>query len=174
MSYMDIQTIDKQKMDSLTALASTNIAISQAKATLEELKKSESAYIKVREEKVLASIQAMLYESKEITKETSENYTGVQELLKNTKILAQFVVEAHGEFKELVKVFEKASENWDQEVKEVQKELADTRKQIEVSKIQVKNDLESIEKRKKEVQDEERKIKDQRETLERAFARLGK
>lgn len=171
---MEIQEIEKQKMDALRALSETNLEVSKVKKVLEDLKSDESVYIKEREEKVLAKIQTLLDESKEITKETVGNYTAIQDLMKETRILSQFVVEAHGELTELIKTFEETTKDWDAEVKNMQNELAEVRKQLKVEAIQIKNDQDSIEKRKKEVKNEERKVKDQRETLERALNRLKK
>lgn len=171
---MEIQEIEKQKMDALRALSETNLEVSKVKKVLEDLKSDENVYIKEREEKVLAKIQTLLDESKEITKETVGNYTAIQDLMKETRILSQFVVEAHGELTELIKTFEETTKDWDAEVKNMQNELAEVRKQLKVEAIQIKNDQDSIEKRKKEVKNEERKVKDQRETLERALNRLKK
>lgn len=169
---MEIQEIEKQKMDSLRALSETNLEVSKIKAVLETLKKEESAYIKEREEKVLAQIRTLLDESKEITRETLQNYSAINDLSKNTKILAQFVVEAHEELTKLVKVFEETTKNWENEVAGMHKEIAEARKELKVEAQLLKNEQLSIEKRKIEVANQERKVRDQRETLERAFNRL--
>lgn len=171
---MEIQEIEKQKMDALRALSETNLAVSKAKEGLETLKKEQSAYIKEREEKVLAQIRAMLDESKEITQQTYANYCEIQDLATNSSVLAKFLVEAHSELVGLIRVFEKTTEKWEAEVTEMQDELGEARKQIKVDAIQIKNDQEAIESRKKEIKNEERKVKDQRETLERALNRLKK
>lgn len=171
---MEIQEIEKQKMDSLRALSETNMEVSKIKATLETLKREESAYIKEREEKVLAQIREMLDESKAITKETLENYATVTDLSNNAKVLAGFVVEAHKELTKLIEVFEETTQNWENEVAGMHKEIAEARKEMKVEAQLLKNEQLSIEKRKIEVANQERKVKDQRETLERAFKRLKK
>lgn len=171
---MEIQEIEKQKMDSLRALSETNLEVSKIKAVLETLKREESAYIKEREEKVLAQIREMLDESKAITKETLENYAIVTDLSNNAKVLAGFVVEAHAELTKLIEVFEETTKNWENEVAGMHKQIAEARKELKVEAQLLKNEQLTIEKRKIEVANQERKVKDQRETLERAFNRLKK
>lgn len=171
---MEIQEIEKQKMDSLRALSETNLAVSKAKEVLEMLKREQSAYIKEREEAVLAQIRSLLDESKAITKETLENYATITDLSNNAKVLAGFVVEAHAELTKLIEVFEETTQNWENEVAEMHKEIVEARKELSVEAHLLKNEHESVEKRKIAVANQERKVKDQRETLERAFNRLKK
>lgn len=169
---MEIQEIEKQKMDALTALAETNVLVSRSREVFNTLKAEESAYIVEREAKALARIQAVLTESKEVLNETLQNYNALHELANNTAIYSQFLDEAYEEFKKLKENFLLTTQEWESDIKDVEEHLSEVKKQIKIDTIRIKKDQESIERQKKNLKDEERRIKDQRETLERAFNRL--
>ena len=172
MSYMDTQTIDKQKMDSLTALANTNIAISQAKATLEALKSEESAYIQDREQRAVAKIQSILTNSKEVLTESLQNYLSVHELSKTAGEFAQKIQDVYAQFGKLQETFAEATSEWEKEISDSQIILNEIKRLNKIDKIQIKNDQEAIVRQRKLLHDSEVKLASDWGTLERELIRL--
>lgn len=169
---MDIHTIEKQKMESLETLASTNVQVGKVKATLLELKDNETVYIKEREAKVLAQIQTVIDDSEKVLSEAFENYKNIQDLSIQSAEFATFLTEAHAEFKELQELFTEQTKAWNERVKSIEDGFAEMQKDINVDKVQIKNAYEALESRKKELKLERRVLKDERGTLERAITRL--
>jgi len=169
---MDIHTIEKQKMESLQTLADTNVAVGKVKATLLELKDSETVYLKEREVMALAKIQEVIKESEKVLWEAQENYKEIQDLSKASSEFATFLTEVHDEFKLLQNTFTKQTEAWNERVKSVENGFADMKKQINVDRVLIENGYDSIESRKAELKLERKVLKDERGTLERAIIRL--
>lgn len=169
---MDIQTVDNIKMEALKSLAETNLQVSAVKETLSNLKDEESVYIEKREKKVLAQIEEMVTESREILAEAYQNYNTIHDLSKNSEEFSFFLTETYQDFQKLKETFEASTEAWEDNVKETQKGFEQIKNQIKVDKVQIKNDKEAVEKAQKALGVERRKIRDERETLERAIKRL--
>jgi len=169
---MNIETVDKIKMEALKSLAETNIKVSAVKDTLAKLKTEEDVYLKSREKKVLAQIEALVTESREVLAEAYQNYNAVHDLSKDSAEFATFLGEAYQDFQTLQATFETSTEVWKNNVKETQGELEELKKQIKADRTQVDTDKKAIEKAYKVLATDKRRINDDRETLERAIIRL--
>lgn len=163
---------EQEKMNSIKALADTNVKIGEARGVLEALKKEESVYLEEREKKAVEVVDKVLADSKEVLGEVKENYQEVKDLLNSASSFADFLKEAYGSFTGLVEKFSEKSAAWEEEVARQQKEFAGIRQQISNDQVRLKNDREAIEKKEASLLVEKRKIDDQRATLERAINRL--
>lgn len=166
--------LEKEKMDSVRALAETNIQVSQAKTLLFKMKEEEKQYIAEREAVALNSIQKIFDESSEVIKSVRSNYQEVNDILKESRELTKFLTEIHNNFIKLLEEFEKAKLVWNDQVSNVENEFNSIKKEIKIDQITIINDKKSIEKQKVLLIEEQRKINDQRGTLERAVERLKK
>jgi uncharacterized protein involved in exopolysaccharide biosynthesis len=163
---------EKEKMDSIKALADTNVKIGEARGVLENLKKDEVVYLEEREKKAIEVVDKVLADSKEILEEATKNYQGVKDLLNSASSFADFLKEAYISFSSLVAKFSEKSAIWEEEVTRQQKEIADIKQQISNDQVRIKNDQEALQRKEASLVDEKRKIDDQRATLERAINRL--
>jgi len=169
---MDIQTVNKEKMEALESLAKTNLLVSEVKATLANLKIDEEKYLAKRETKALARIEFILEESKKISEDAYKNYNDIHNLSKSSSEYVIFLTEVYDDFLKLQEVFEKKTEAWEENIEIIEKNLEDIKRNIKVDKIQLKNDQDSINTRNKEIALEKRKLRDERGTLERTIIRL--
>lgn len=163
---------EQEKMNSIKALADTNVKIGEARGVLEALKKEESVYLEQREKKAVEVVDKVLADSKEVLKEATENYQEVKDLLNSASSFADFLKEAYSSFTTLVGRFSEKSEIWEKEVARQQEEFAVIRQQISDDRVRIKNDREAIQREREVLSNEKRKIDDQRATLERAINRL--
>lgn len=164
--------LEKEKMDSVRALAETNMQISEAKTLLFKMREEEKAYIASRSNKALTEIQKIFDESSELVQGIRSNYKEVNDVTKEASILTTSLLEARENLTILIKDFEEHSKHWEKQVKEREKVFEDIKKDIKKDQVTIANDKKSIEKQKTLLKEEQRKIEDQRATLERAIERL--
>ncbi len=169
---MEEHTLSKEHMDSVRALADTNIKIGEAKNTLIKLQEQETSYLAEREEKVLSRIQKILDDSKDLLAEAQSNYSKIRELNGTVSSFTEFLKGAYQAFLELLKNFRERNDLWDNKVSEIEKGFEDIKRQIDSDKVRIKNDQDSMERAKASMALERRKIDDDRATLERAIKRL--
>jgi len=170
---MEIYEIEKEKMDSLKALADVNERVSKAVELVEKLKLEESVYIKEREEIAVKKINDVLLESQTVLQEALKNYIIVHDLSKTAASFTEKIEKTYTDFEETKKTFTKFTGVWEKNIAAREEELNEIKKLIKVDRIQVKNDKEALERREKAIKEDERKNKDMRETLERAINRLN-
>lgn len=165
-------TISKEHMDSLKALADTNMKIGEARGTLVKLQEVETGYLVEREAKAVAVIQKVVENSADLLKEVKTNYREVHDLCSVASSFAEFLVEAYGSFSALKTAFDEKSTLWEAQVKEKEAEFAEIRKQIKQDNVLLANDKESLEKAKKALDIDRKKVVADRGEVERAIKRL--
>lgn len=169
---MDIQVIETEKMEALTALANANVEVGKVRETIANLKKEEGDYIAEREKKTLERISEILAESATVLRETLANYGEIHQFAKDATELAGFLAEAYTEFGQLRDTFDEYTKTWEKTMKDQEKQLQDTKNILKVERVQVEKDREAVREAEKKVANDRRKVRDERETLERAIIRL--
>lgn len=169
---MEIEVINKEKMEALEALANANVEVGKVRQTIAQLKSEEGNYIAEREKKTLEQIQVILDESADVLKKAFENYGEIHQFAKDATQLALFLAEAYKEFGDLRDTFEKYVEAWEENMKKQQEKLDETKKLIQIDRTQLELDREGVRAAEKRVALDRIKNRDERETLERAIKRL--
>lgn len=164
--------LDKEKMDSIKALADTNMQISAAKGTLFQLQATETEYLEGREKKAMERIQKVVEDSHLLIKEAKENYQEIVDMSKSAAEVSKSLSSLHESFQKTLLDFEERNVLWGKQIENQQKEIADMRKGLQIEKMNIENDRTFIEKAKASVKLEERKIKDKWAEYERAIIRL--
>ncbi len=164
--------ISKEHMDSLKALADTNVKIGIAKGALQKLEETETSYLEERENKAVLRIQKIFSDSKELIDGIKANYTEVKTLLNTASSFADFLVKAHEAFSGLVDRFNEKSIVWEAKVAEQEDEFAKIRQEIKNDKVRIANDKEALNSREAGLKLLEKKLRDERGTLDRAISRL--
>lgn len=159
-------------MESLQALAETNMQISEAKALLSQIREDEVSYLAEREKKALARIQKIHDESEEIARKTKENYAEVHEICVLASGMVGFVHESHRQLSELAQTLEEKSVEWEKQEEKVLADLAETKKLLYADRIKVQNERKGLENAKKAFAKDVKKLQDDRGTLERAIKRI--
>lgn len=169
---MDETKISKEKMESLRALAETNVKIGEAKNTLLKIKEEEATYLEEREKKATLRIEKIVQESKEIIDTAYKNYKEIQGLLNTVTLFNDFLSEAYDSFSILVKTFDEKNVLLENKISLQEKEIEKQKQNIENDKIRILNDKASIENKNILLEKDRKKITDDRGTLERAINRL--
>lgn len=164
--------ITKEHMDSLKALADTNVKIGIARSNLQKLEEEETAYLEARENKALGRIQKMFDDSKELLDGIRSNYVQVKELLNTASSFSDFLTKAYESLSALIKDFNQRGELWEAKVKEKEEEFALIKQDIKNDKVRIANDRQALDAKETLLRVEARKIQDERATLERAITRL--
>lgn len=164
--------ITKEHMDSLKALADTNVKIGVARGTLQKLEEEETTYLEEREKKALGRIQAMFDGSKELLDGIRSNYAQVKELLTTASSFSDFLLKAYESLSGLIKDFNERSELWEVKIKEKEEEFALIKQDIKNDKVRIANDRQALDAKEALLRVEARKIQDERQTLDRAITRL--
>lgn len=169
---MDEHELSKEHMDSLKALALTNIKIGEAKGTLLKLQEQETSYLEEREKKALSRIQKVYDDSKELLVEAQANYSKIKELLGTVTSFSDFLTKAYDSFMEMLKDFREKNDLWDHQVSTIEEGFSKIRQEIDSDKVRIKNDQEALDRAKRNLAVEQRKIVSDRGELERAIIRL--
>ncbi len=169
---MEEHTLPKEHMDAMRALADTNMQIGIAKNTLIKLQEQETSYLEERERKVLARIQKILDDSKDLLAEAQSNYSQIRELHGTVSSFTEFLKGAYEAFLGLLKDFRERNDAWDNKVSEIETGFENIKRQINTDKVRIKNDTEALERAKAKMLIERRKIDDDRAELDRAIKRL--
>lgn len=164
--------VDKEKMDSLKALADTNMQISTAKGTLVKLQEMETDYLVEREKKAVARVAKIFADSAELLEKATSNYAEVHDLCQTASSFADYLVKSYDSFSEVVRLFDEKSALWDESVKAQEAKFAEINRQIKTDRVLLENDKESLKKREGVLKQGERKLADDRASLERAINRL--
>lgn len=159
-------------MDALKALADTNLKVSEVKGHLIKLQEIETEYLVEREKKAVLRIQGIITESRELFQEVSTNYQEVNNLCKTASEFASFLGEAFRDFNSLVKDFDVRQDLWDAEVKKREEEFAEIKKLINIDRVFLKNDQDSVKKDRELLDIAKRKLADDQEEVKRAIKRL--
>lgn len=169
---MEIQEINKEKMEALQSLAKTNVAVGEVRGILVKMKAEESAYLTERENKALAQVQKILEESQDTINEAFSNYEEIKKFASDASDFATALVESYKEFQALQETFEEYTKEWHLNIEATEKHLNDLKLKIKIDRKQLDSDKEWVRKQEKNIADEKRKIQSDRGALDRAIKRL--
>ena len=166
---LNIQELDKEKMDIMKELADTRMKISNAGNTLVQLKADEDKYLSEREKKALDGVEKILEESKDLLAKTHENYDEIHLLCQNISNFAGFVSEAHGKFQGLLADFGERSEYWDRSVVTTRAEFAEIRRNINTERTIIENEQKGIKAAQKKIEEEKALIESRQSQIKNAL-----
>ena len=164
--------LEKEKMDSMKALADTNIKISEAKESLMKIKSLETSYLSEREKKAFELIEKIVKDSGGILKEAKGNYEQVIALYNTVSEFSAFLKEAYNNFKQLLESFDKQNTLWTTDLKAKEEHLNQLAQEIKTDKVRIKNDQDSLNRAQIALTNDRRKIDLDRQTLDRNIIRL--
>ncbi len=169
---MSIETVTHDQMQALQALSATNLKVSEARALLSELEETETVYLEAREKKAMARITALLEKSRDVIRETKENYDEVQRFHQTVSSFADFLKEGHARFQSVLTLYSESEAAWNASMEEQETELAQAKQDLSVDRIKLANEGKSIESSKKELESANRRLESDRGALERAIIRF--
>lgn len=159
-------------MDALQALSATNLKIGEAKNALSKLQEIETEYLEGREKKALTRINSVLDNSRELLKNTQENYEEVQTLLNTAATFADYLTEAQEKFQTIVEKLNEKADLWEKTIEIQEIEISKQKDNIKLQQSLIESAQKNIEAKEKQLEIKARRIEDQRGTLERAINRL--
>jgi len=171
---MNIQEVEKLKMDTLKEIADTNMKISEAKNTLFRLQEDETVYLEDREKKAIEKISLILEESKGILEQTQTNYEEVHKICQMVSSFTEFLTEGHKKFQDLLAEFSLRSNEWDKEVLRQKQEFESMARALKVQQTQIENDKKTIAQIFKRIEEENEHIESQRASIRSALKILEK
>lgn len=161
-------------MDSIKALADTNIKISEAKNVLFKLQETETEYLVAREEKAIQRIQKGVEDSRNLLEEVKNNHNAVQEFYRTVCGVSDFLEKAQTDFFSLLENFNRKSELWEKEYQKQCDEVAQVKRNNEVEKVKIHNDTISNQKTLKKITEEKSKIESRQAQIKSALEVLNK
>lgn len=165
--------VTHEQMNSLKALADTNIEISNAKEVLFKLQETETQYIIDREKRVMERINKIVQDSGDTLAQAYENYHETTRFYETVSSFASFLSDSYESFRETVSKFDEKCQLWEQGMLIQEKSVADLLQIIKNDKIRIENDRKGIEAKNKSLEREEIRLIDMRGTLEREIERLN-
>jgi predicted nucleic acid-binding Zn-ribbon protein len=169
---MNIQTLDKQTMDTLKTLAETNVKISEAKGVLLELEASKETFLSGRELEATKRVETVLENSGEILEKIQKNYDESHQLLSTISGFVDFLNEAKDRFLSVVENFDKRQVLWEESVSKHEKTVADIQRKIKVDQVGIETDKKTLKKGWENLEKAEIKLKSDQGLLERNIKRL--
>lgn len=159
-------------MDSMKALADTNVKVSEARAIFEDIKKTESVFLVERERKALIIIDKVIVDSKTILDEAKGNYDQVMDLYRTISEFSEFLSKEYTSFKSLLDDFDRRNIEWTAQTNLRQTEIDAIMVQINSDKVRIKNDREGIDRDRDKLAIDRKKLNDDRGVVDRAIIRL--
>lgn len=156
-------------MNSLKALADTNLKISEVRTTLIKLEETETEYLEGREKKAVEKIQKVLDESKDLIEKTQNNYAEIHKLCTTVSEFAETLTKIYFQFKEMLAEFDTRNEAWDREVEKQVAEFGEIKKLIKLDKQVIENDKKAIKQSKEIIKNDQTHIESQRAQIKSAF-----
>jgi hypothetical protein len=162
---MEIQQLEKSRMDAVKELADTSMKISESKNILLKLQEKETEYLIAREEKAINKINKVLEESKDLLDKTQGNYEQIHIFCRTVSEYADFLSEAQGKFQKMLELFEERNKLWEENAQLQYAEIARQRKITE-------QDTKAIETREKKIEEATKSLQKDREYIESQRASL--
>lgn len=167
-----IETLEKEKFESIKKLADLNVAISETKESFLNLENEEAKYIAKREKKVQGQIDKLFKNSAELLEKTQNNYREVSDFCNIVISYKEFLDENYGKFKKILEDFNERSDLWDKQYEEQVHEFSRQEKLIKEDEERVKRSREDIEKANEQIKRDRILLEDRKQTLERSIERL--
>lgn len=169
---LNIEELEKEKMEKVKELASTNMKISEAKNLLFKLQEDETAYLVEREKKALNKIDEVLKDSQKILKETHSNYAEVHEFCQTIVSFVDFLHSAQDTFKEMLTEFRERDDEWQKEFNVQQEKSIEIKKILGIERINIEKEKKWIENERKKLSDERSRISSQQHQIKVALELL--
>lgn len=171
-SFMEPTILEKSKMDAVKELASISMQISEAKNLLFKLQEGETEYLVTRETKALEKIHKVLEDSKELLKQTYENYQEIHQFYGTITEYKEFLFKGHAEFENLLKDFNERNELWDKEMQKREDGFTELKKSFKIQHEEIEAGRDAIKKANEQIANERTKIESERGTIERMIIRF--
>lgn len=159
-------------MDSMRALADTNIKVSEARVALSNIKEAESKYLAEREQKALLVVDKAIKDSAELLAEAKGNYQQIIDLYRTMSEFSAFLGKEYESFKSLMTEFDERSRAWEAAASKREAAISELRVQIEADKVRIKNDSAAVAADRERLAVDRIKLNDDRGVVERAINRL--
>lgn len=160
-----METIEKEKFESVKLLADMSMQISDAKRRLLDVQKTETEYLEAREKKATERIDQIYKDSQDFLDKAQKSYKKVNDFCKVVASYAQSLDDIHATFKELHKDFEKKSALWEKNTAKQNNDIAKMRAIVE-------SDAKMLEDKEKRLRGEEEELKKLRKHIESQQATL--
>ncbi len=161
--------VSAEQMNSLKALADTNLQVSKAQEALFALQESETEYLVEREKKALERISAVITGSAEALREANQNYYETTQFYNTTASFAQQLTNQYELFKSVVSDFDLKNAQWESHIATEEKKLSDIRQQIKTDQVRIENDKKAIERANKSIEKEKQVIESRQAQIKHAL-----
>ena len=167
-----LETLEKEKFETLKELADMTVQTSEARETLTRLKETKIEYLQIRENQAKEKIQKILDDSVDLLKQINTNNDEIHQLYRTVSSYKDFLSEGHDAFKEMLAEFKERSDLWDKKVREQYEEFGRIENQVKQDQKNIEKGKDEIRKAEEQIEKDKIKIADNRETIKRAIERL--
>lgn len=164
-----IVNIDRIKMEALEELARTNMLISEAQNSLQDLKGLEIDYLVERESKATAAVDRVLEESESALKQAIENYDAIKTVSANIQSVSSRTVDLFNAVKSVMARFDEKCALWLKNISDREGKLEDLQKALLLQKKYLDNERKSLDERSLELTAAEAKVAADREEVTKMF-----
>lgn len=168
-THPTIVKVDREKMQSLEELAKTNMLVSEAHNSLQDLRGLETDYLVEREGKAAVAVDRVLAESEAVVAQAMENYEAVTTLATDTRSVAARVVDLFNAVKGVMARFDEKSALWLKNVEDREGKLEEGKKALLVQKKMLDGERKSLDERALALTDAEAKVAADREEVAKMF-----
>lgn len=168
-----MEIVNHEQMESLKALADTNLKISEAKTLLRDLQESETEYLNEREKKALERIQKVLDESTKLVAKTRNNHEEIHKFCTEVSSYAGFLKEIHVKFQAMLADFKERDVQWNLQCTRQHEELALIRKGIEHDQKDIETGRDEIKQGNEKAEQEKALIESRQEQIKSALEVLN-
>lgn len=170
---MTEQNVTTEQMNSLRALADTNMKVSEAKALLIKIEETKLQYFKLRETETNERIAKLLADSNETLIQARNNYYETTQFYNTISSFADSLKASYSSFQGLLTDFQQRDIAWKKNMTEQEKMVADLRKEAQLEKTLIESEKQTILIRQKNLDEERVRVNDMRGTIEREIIRMN-
>lgn len=161
--------VTSEQMNSLKALADTNLQVSKAQEVLFALQKTETEYLVSREKKALERISNIIIGSADALREANQNYYETTQFYNTTASFAQQLTNQYELFKSVVDDFDEKNKQWELHIASEENRLSEMIQQIKSDKIRIENDKKAVERANKNIEKEKQIIESRQAQIKSAL-----
>lgn len=163
---MEIQELEKLKMDTLREVADSNLLIAGIKAELSKLEDRRKAFIVERDSEVLDRVHGLLVDSQALLEETKSNYSFVQEYYGQLKVFSEFIKKTHENLSKKITEFKNNTVELKNQLTQQENTISDLRKDLKIDQQALGRDKEYLKKKTLELQKDREYLDNQQKEFE--------
>jgi chromosome segregation ATPase len=166
---MQIEQIDKARMDGLRELSITQNKVGEAKMALDKLQKATAEFITQREKEALEKIDELFKQSGEIVAQINKNFAETTQFANTVATFSGFLEEMYLKVMDMLSLLEEKNKAWEAKLNKRTEDLSVVESKLQEQARILEKEKQNIEVLNKKLDDKHKLLASRRASLEQAI-----